>query len=198
MLSTHLAGGCFQYSNEIITNWPGNKELVMPDITNEHHSLHPDWTIKYYGHSTLLRSLSLICCISRILINALLGRYSGLLIFGNARWDYIVLKYWQLTKLPSYCVVHDGKMHTGEKNSADGVPAPNGAGTLCMTEAPECSATCSYAEITDEEGAAGRSGRPHAAAASTPGRWAGRSARSASRHRDHRPPRVRVRGRQRS
>lgn len=116
MLSTHLAGGCFQYSNEIIANWPGNKELVMPDITNEHHSLRPDWTIKYYGHNTLLRSLSLICCISRILINALLGRYSGLLIFGNARWDYIVLKYWQLTKLPSYCVVHDGKMHTGEKN----------------------------------------------------------------------------------
>ena len=116
MLSTHLAGGCFQYSNEIIANWPGDKELVMPDITNEHHSLRPDWTIKYYGHSTLLRSLSLIYCISRILINALLGRYSGLLIFGNARWDYIVLKYWQLTKFPSYCIVHDGKMHTGEKN----------------------------------------------------------------------------------
>ena len=29
IISTQVAGGCFQYSNEIIARWPGKKELVM-------------------------------------------------------------------------------------------------------------------------------------------------------------------------
>lgn len=117
MLSTHLAGGCFLYSNAIIANWSGEKEVVMPDVTTEHHDLQPDWTIKYYGHNVISRFLSLLYCITRIMINAICGRYSGLLLFGNARWDYIILKYWCLTGLPSYCIIHDGKMHIGECSS---------------------------------------------------------------------------------
>lgn len=117
IISTQLAGGCFHYSNEIISHWFSSYELVMPIKTEEKHNLKPDWTFQYYGVSKLSRMFSLFFTILRVIFNAIIKKkYCGLLLFGTTKWDYIVLKCWAITHLPSFSVIHDGKMHVGEQN----------------------------------------------------------------------------------
>lgn len=117
IISTQLAGGCFHYSNEIISRWPYNNELVMPVNTAEKHSLKPDWTFQYYGVSKTRRIYSLIISLIKLMFNALIKKkYYGLLLFGTTQWDYIILKCWKFTHLPSFTVIHDGRMHEGEQN----------------------------------------------------------------------------------
>lgn len=116
IISTQVAGGCFQYSNEIIARWPGKKELVMAARTAEPHTLTPDWSVKYWGYPAFLRALSLACSVAKILTGIIRGKYSGILLFGTTKWERIILKAWKTSRLPSYIVIHDGVMHTGEKN----------------------------------------------------------------------------------
>ena len=69
------------------------------------------------GYPKMIRMLSLACFLLRALLGATTGRYSALIVFGATSWDYYVVKTWNLTKLPSFYVVHDGKMHEGEQNN---------------------------------------------------------------------------------
>ena len=39
IISMHLSGGCFQYSNEIISRMHIDRDLYIPEITCEKHSL---------------------------------------------------------------------------------------------------------------------------------------------------------------
>lgn len=114
IVSLHLAGGCFQYSNELIAHLPIDKEIWIPRKVCEVCSLKGTHTLFFYGYPTLLRLLSLAVFLVRILIGAMFGCYSGLLLCGFTSWDYWIMKVWRCTRLPSYFVVHDGKMHLGE------------------------------------------------------------------------------------
>ena len=115
VISTHLDGGCFHYSNEIISYFPKSEvEIVMPDIQCEPCNIKPNWTIKYYKHSHLIKLISFIYSLVRILTGALTGKYSSMILFSISPWDYYFLKLWKLVGKPSYVVIHDGKMHVGE------------------------------------------------------------------------------------
>lgn len=114
VISTQLAGGCFQYTNRIIINWKERCEFVMPDKGLEDETVTPDWYIKYYGHNKLIRIFSFLSSVLRICYGLLLGKYEALVLFGLSQWDYYYLKLWHLTNLKSFAVIHDGKMHDGE------------------------------------------------------------------------------------
>lgn len=118
IFSTQVTGGCFQYSNEIIARWPGNKELSIPAKTAEPHDLKPDWTIKCWGYPKYRRALSLAAAVIRITAGIVRGRYSGILLFGTTKWERAILRIWKRSGLPSYTVIHDGVMHDGEKDKA--------------------------------------------------------------------------------
>lgn len=118
ILSTQVAGGCFQYSNEIIACWPGEKELVMAEKTAEPHNLTPDWTIKYWGYPAFRRAASLALTVTKIFFGIIQGRYSGIVLFGTTKWERAILRIWKTSGLPSFTVIHDGVMHKGEKNAA--------------------------------------------------------------------------------
>lgn len=110
----HLKGGCFQYSNQIIANMTGYKEVWIPNKVAEEGVLKGCNTLYFWGYPTCLRYLSLAFFLIRIYVYALIGQYSSLIVFGHTSWDYYVIKIWKLTGLPSFYVVHDGKMHDGE------------------------------------------------------------------------------------
>ena len=114
VISTQLRGGCFQYANNIISNWKDRSEIVLPDHGLEEETVIPNWTIKYYDHNQIIRLLSFFYSILRITCGLLLGRYEALVLFGLSQWDYYYLKLWNITKLRSFTVIHDGKMHDGE------------------------------------------------------------------------------------
>lgn len=116
IFSTQVAGGCFQYSNEIISRWPGKKELVVPEKTAEPHNLKPDWSIKYWGYPAWLRFFSLLHAAIRIAFGLACRKYSGLLLLNTTKWERVILHVWKTSGLPSYVVIHDGVMHDGEKN----------------------------------------------------------------------------------
>ena len=114
IISTQLRGGCFQYANNIILNWKDRCEIVMPDHGLEEETVIPDWTIKYYGYNQIRRLVSFFYSLLRIACGLLFGRYEALVLFGLSQWDYYYLKLWNITKLKSFAVIHDGKMHDGE------------------------------------------------------------------------------------
>ena len=116
IISTQLRGGCFQYANNIISNWKDKCEIVLPDQGREEETVTPEWTIKYYGHNQIIRLFSFLYSILRIAYGLLLGRYQALVLFGLSQWDYYYLKLWNITKLKSFAVIHDGKMHDGESS----------------------------------------------------------------------------------
>lgn len=115
-ISTHAAGGCMYYSNRILENLNLPKEVVLPHKMEEHIPQYKSWTIKYAGYNIITRSTSFLYSIIRILVGIFVRRYSCLLLFGVSNWDYYYLKLWRMTGLPSYVVIHDGKMHTGESH----------------------------------------------------------------------------------
>lgn len=117
ILSTQVAGGCFQYSNEIIARWPGKKELVMAAKTAELHTLTPDWSVKYWGYPVYMRAASLALTVMKIFFGIIQGRYSGIVLFGTTKWERAILGIWKTSGLPSFTVIHDGVMHKGEKNA---------------------------------------------------------------------------------
>lgn len=117
ILSTQITGGCFYYSDRIISYLPCYKEVVTPQIVCDTYLAKPDWTIKYYGYSNMHRFISLIYCIVKIILGGVIGKYGGILLFGITNWDYWLLRFWKLTGLPSYVVIHDGKMHYGEEDA---------------------------------------------------------------------------------
>ena len=88
VISTQLAGGCFQYANSIISNWKDRYEIVMPDSGVEDKTVIPDWTIKYYGHYQIVRLFSFFYSLLRIACGLLLGRYEALVLFGVSQWAW--------------------------------------------------------------------------------------------------------------
>ena len=117
IISTQLGGGCFHYANGIIKFAPKDSEIVLPDILHESNGgIKASWTIRFYNHNAAVRLLSFLYSICRILIGVLLNKYSGLILFGITRWDYYYMRFWKMSRLPSYVVIHDGKMHIGEVN----------------------------------------------------------------------------------
>ena len=116
VFSMHLKGGCFQYSNNIIANMHCDKEVWIPRKLGEAGILKDCHTLLYWGYPRYLRLLSLALFLLRTLFFAIIGKYSSLIVFGTTSWDYFILKVWKLTGLPSFYVVHDGKMHQGEQN----------------------------------------------------------------------------------
>lgn len=113
----HLEGGCFHYSNHIIANMQCSREEWIPRKLAEPGMLKGCKTLLFWGYPKMIRMLSLACFLLRALLGATTGRYSALIVFGATSWDYYVVKTWSLTKLPSFYVVHDGKMHEGEQNN---------------------------------------------------------------------------------
>lgn len=113
----HLEGGCFQYSNHIIANMQCGKEVWIPRKLAEPEMLKECKTLLFWGYPKIIRLLSLAFFLLRVFFFATIGKYSALIIFGATSWDYYVMKTWSLTKLPSFYVVHDGKMHEGEQNN---------------------------------------------------------------------------------
>lgn len=114
VISTQLVGGCFQYSNSIIKNWKGNLEIVLPRKGREEDDVIPDWSIKYVEYNRVVRLFSFLQSLAKIGIGLLNKKYDALFLFGITKWDYYYLKLWKLSKLKSFTVIHDGKMHDGE------------------------------------------------------------------------------------
>ena len=115
-ISTHAAGGCMYYSNRILENLNLSKEVVLSHKMEEPMPKCKSWTIKYVNYNIITRIVSFLYSIIRILAGLCIGRYSCLILFGVSTWDYYYLKLWHMTRLPSYVVIHDGKMHTGESH----------------------------------------------------------------------------------
>lgn len=59
VVSLHLSGGCFQYSNELIARLDLDKEVYIPSKCLEPINLKHYKTLRFYGYNTLLRWLSL-------------------------------------------------------------------------------------------------------------------------------------------
>lgn len=116
IISTQISGGCFYYSNQIIKHLNIPKEVVLPQKTAEKTDIQAHWTIKFYGYPLFFKIISFIYCLIRIFINRIRGKYYCLLLFGITKWDLYILKMWRILHLPSYLVIHDGQMHTGEAN----------------------------------------------------------------------------------
>lgn len=114
IVSMHLNGGCFQYSNELISRMQGKCDIYVPEITLEEHKLMDYKTLSYYGCNSLRRYISLFFFLVRIIICGWIGYYHSLLLCGFTSWDYWIMKAWKLTGRKSYFIVHDGKMHSGE------------------------------------------------------------------------------------
>lgn len=114
IVSMHLNGGCFQYSNELISRMQGKCDIYVPEITLEEHKLMGYKTLNYYGCNSLRRYISLFFFLVRIIICGWIGYYHSLLLCGFTSWDYWIMKAWKLTGRKSYFIVHDGKMHSGE------------------------------------------------------------------------------------
>lgn len=117
IISTQLGGGCFHYANGIIRYASEEAEIVLPDILAENNGgIRASWTICFYNHNAAVRLISFLYSICRILIGLLMRRYSVLMLFGLTKWDYYYMRLWKISRLPSYVVIHDGKMHCGEEN----------------------------------------------------------------------------------
>lgn len=116
IISMHLSGGCFQYSNEIISRMHIDRDLYIPEITCEKHSLVDYKTLKFYGYNNVRRYLSLFIFLIKIFWRGIISKYSALLLFGYTSWDYYIARVWKLTGKKLYFVVHDGKLHVGENN----------------------------------------------------------------------------------
>lgn len=114
VVSLHLAGGCFQYSNELISRLNLDKEIYIPSKCLEPINLMHYKTLRFYGYNTLLRRLSLFFFLVRVYVGAKLGRYHALLLCGFTSWDYYIMKVWAKTGKTSFYIVHDGKLHLGE------------------------------------------------------------------------------------
>ena len=94
-----------------------SREVWIPRKLAEPGMLKGCKTLLFWGYPKMIRMLSLACFLLRALLGATTGRYSALIVFGATSWYYYVVKTWNLTKLPSFYVVHDGKMHAGEQNN---------------------------------------------------------------------------------
>ena len=116
VVSMHLGGGCFHYSNEIMSRMHIDRDLYIPEITCEKHSLTDYKTLKFYGYNNIRRYLSLFVFLIKIFWKGIIGRYNALLLFGYTSWDYYFVRVWKLTGRKVYFVVHDGKLHIGEEN----------------------------------------------------------------------------------
>ncbi len=116
VVSLHLSGGCFQYSNELISRLKLDKVIYIPDKCLEPIHLKNYKTLRFYGYSTLLRWISLFFFLVRIYVGAKWGRYHALLLCGFTSWDYYIMKVWAKTNRKSFYIVHDGKLHLGESN----------------------------------------------------------------------------------
>nr|WP_122120193.1 glycosyltransferase family 4 protein [Alistipes megaguti] len=114
VVSLHLSGGCFQYSNELIARLNLDKEVYIPSKCLEPINLKHYKTLRFYGYNILLRWLSLFSFLVRMYIGAKLGRYHALLLCGFTSWDYYIMKVWAKTGKTSFYIVHDGKLHLGE------------------------------------------------------------------------------------
>ncbi len=110
----HTSGGCFQYSNEIIDKLNCKKEVWVPKKVLEKSILTNTHTLLFWGYPRLFRLASLALFLVYIYVGAKIGLFSGLLLCGFTSWDYYIMTVWRHTGLPSFFIVHDGKMHTGE------------------------------------------------------------------------------------
>lgn len=117
IFSMHTSGGCFQYSNELIDKLTCEKEVWVPSNVSEDSILTDAHTLPYWGYPRLYRLVSLVLYLVYIYVGAKMGRFSALLLCGHTSWDYFVIKVWRHTGLPSFFIVHDGKMHTGEHST---------------------------------------------------------------------------------
>ena len=114
IISLHLAGGCYYYSNHIFSHFKGSHDVVIPDITCESGNMDGTKTVKYFGYNPIIRYVSLLWLLIRLLILGFAGYYKGLVLSGFTSWDIYICRVWKFTGRPLFYVVHDGKMHTGE------------------------------------------------------------------------------------
>lgn len=116
VISNHLCGGCFQYSNAIISRMKLPADVYLPKKVAEPTDLKATHTFLLWGYPTVVRYLSLAWLLVKVFVLGLVGYYKSMVLFGYAGWDYYIMRAWRLTRRPSYFVVHDGKMHDGEAN----------------------------------------------------------------------------------
>lgn len=119
IVSMHLNGGCFQYSNELISRMQEECDIYVPSKTLEKHTLKNYKTLHFYGYSSIRRYFSLLLFLVRIVLLGWTGHYHSLLLCGFTSWDYWIMKAWSLTGRKSYFIVHDGKMHSGEADKSN-------------------------------------------------------------------------------
>lgn len=116
VFSSQSVGGCFIYADKIISNFKSDVEIVIPEKVYEACNTTPDWTYKFYGCNFLIRILSSIVVLIKILRRSISGKYDSLLLFGITKLDYYILCIWKVFNGKSYLVIHDGKMHKGEED----------------------------------------------------------------------------------
>ena len=114
--STQIGGGCFQYSDLIMSHLSDNVEKVVPEKVLEHMRTLPSWTIKYIGFSSTERLTSYVLTFIKILDGIIEKKYNSILFFGITTWDYYYIKLFRIFKIPIFVVIHDGKMHSSEFN----------------------------------------------------------------------------------
>lgn len=117
IVSLHLAGGCFYYSNNIFSRFKSKKDIFIPDEVCEENEILDSKKLKYYNHKVFVRYFSLLIFLLRIFLGGIFGFYSALILSGFTSWDYYIMKIWKFTGCPSFVVVHDGIMHSGEQNN---------------------------------------------------------------------------------
>ncbi len=117
IVSLHIGGGCFQYGNELFSRVTFPHDIYIPNDVTEPLKISGYKQLTYWKKSKLLRTLSLLYFLVRIVVLGNIGYYDKLILAGYTTWDYYIMKAWQLTRRPSYFVVHDGVMHTGENKT---------------------------------------------------------------------------------
>jgi glycosyltransferase involved in cell wall biosynthesis len=117
IVSLHHGGGCFHYSNGIITRITAEKEIYLSAYMTEKHEIEEYKTLKGYGYPLYVQYLSLFLFLVKIFFyGRFTKRYKALLLMGPSAWDSYIAKVFKWTGKPVFYVVHDGKMHMGEKN----------------------------------------------------------------------------------
>lgn len=115
VVSLHLSGGCFYYSNHLIENLNMPKSVYTPKKVCEDGAVRNANHLYFYGYNSVLRYLSLFCFLIRIFVGGVTGYYNKLLLCGYTSWDPYIMRVWRLTRRPSFFIVHDGKLHLGNE-----------------------------------------------------------------------------------
>ena len=114
IVSLHTRGGCYHYSNEIISRISLEKDVYLNGITQEKHNIKNYSILKAYGYNRLEKYISLFLFLLKIYFYGVVNKYNALLLMGFTAWDPFIAKVFKWTGKSVFYVVHDGKVHLGE------------------------------------------------------------------------------------